>query len=36
LILQETSRTLTETDVDEIMHAVIDRLSRDFNATIRE
>jgi len=36
LILQETSRTLTETDVDEIMHAVIDRLNRDFNATIRE
>jgi phenylalanyl-tRNA synthetase beta chain len=36
LILQETSRTLTETDVDENMHAVIDRLSRDFNATIRE
>lgn len=36
LILQETSRTLTETDVDGIMHAVIDRLSRDFNATIRE
>jgi phenylalanyl-tRNA synthetase beta chain len=36
LILQETSRTLTEADVDEIMHAVIDRLSRDFNATIRE
>jgi len=36
LILQETSRTLTDTDVDEIMHAVIDRFSRDFNATIRE
>lgn len=36
LILQETSRTLTEADVDEIMHAVTDRLSREFNATIRE
>lgn len=36
LILQETSRTLTETDVDEIMRAVIGRLSRDFKATIRE
>ncbi len=36
LILQETSRTLTDTDVDKIMHAVMDRLSREFNATIRE
>ena len=36
LILQKTSRTLTEADVDEIMHAVIERLSREFNATIRE
>ncbi len=36
LILQETSRTLTEADVDEIMHAVTDRLGREFNATIRE
>ncbi|MDP6675259.1 MAG: phenylalanine--tRNA ligase subunit beta [Gammaproteobacteria bacterium] len=36
LILQETSRTLTDTDVDEIMHAVMSRLSHDFNATIRE
>ena len=36
LILQETSRTLTEADVDDIMHSVIDRLGRDFNATIRE
>lgn len=36
LILQETSRTLTDADVDNIMHTVIDRLGRDFNATIRE
>jgi phenylalanyl-tRNA synthetase beta chain len=36
LILQETSRTLTDADVDKIMHTVIDRLGRDFNATIRE
>jgi len=36
LILQEASRTLMEADVDGIMRAVIDRLSRDFNATIRE
>jgi phenylalanyl-tRNA synthetase beta chain len=36
LILQETSRTLTDADADKIMHKVIDRLGRDFNATIRE
>jgi len=36
LILQETSRTLTDADADEIRRAVIDRLSSDFNATIRE
>jgi phenylalanyl-tRNA synthetase beta chain len=36
LILQKTSRTLTDADVDKIMRAVIDRLSRDFNASIRE
>ncbi len=36
LILQKTSRTLTDIDVDEIMHAVITRLGHDFNATIRE
>jgi phenylalanyl-tRNA synthetase beta chain len=36
LILQETSRTLTDADVDKVMHTVIDRLGRDFNATIRE
>ncbi len=36
LILQETSRTLTETDVDHIMGAVMERLSSDFRATIRE
>jgi len=36
LILQQTSRTLTDTDVDDIMHSVKDCLSRKFNATIRE
>ena len=36
LILQETSRTLTDADADNIRRAVIDRLSSDFNATIRE
>ena len=36
LILQETSRTLTEADADDIRRAVIDRLTSDFNATIRE
>jgi len=36
LILQETSRTLTDADADDIRRAVIDRLSSDFNATIRE
>ena len=36
LILQETSRTLTDADVEKIIHAVTDRLSREFNATIRE
>ena len=36
LILQDRSRTLTDTDVDKIMHSVVERLSRDFNATIRE
>lgn len=36
LILQVTSRTLTEADVDDIMCKVMDRLIHDFNATIRE
>jgi len=36
LILQETSRTLKDADVDTIVHAVTERLARDFNATIRE
>jgi phenylalanyl-tRNA synthetase beta chain len=36
LILQDTSRTLTDAEVDGVMVAVIERLSRDFNATIRE
>ncbi|RMF97128.1 MAG: phenylalanine--tRNA ligase subunit beta [Gammaproteobacteria bacterium] len=36
LILQDTSRTLTDADVDEVMQAVAEQLRRDFNATIRE
>jgi phenylalanyl-tRNA synthetase beta subunit len=36
LILQDTSRTLTDDDADRVMRTVIKRLSRDFDATIRE
>ncbi len=36
LILQETSRTLKDADVDSIVRAVMGRLARDFNASIRE
>jgi phenylalanyl-tRNA synthetase beta chain len=36
LILQDTSRTLSDADVDEIIGAVRGRLARDFDATIRE
>ena len=36
LILQDTSRTLTDADVDGVMHDVMESLRRDFNATIRE
>lgn len=36
LILQETSRTLNDADVDRIVSGVADRLARDFNAKIRE
>jgi len=36
LILQETSRTLKDTEVDTCMSSVMERLSREFNATIRE
>ena len=36
LILQETSRTLTDTDADELVAAVVARLKNDHNATIRE
>jgi len=36
LILQETSRTLTELEIDGVMNAVAERLSSEFNATIRE
>jgi phenylalanyl-tRNA synthetase beta chain len=34
--LQDTSRTLTDTDADAIMAQVIERLSRQLNATIRD
>lgn len=36
LILQETSRTLNDADVDRIVGGVADRLAKDFNAKIRE
>jgi len=36
LILQETSRTLTDLEVDGVINAVIDRLSSKLNASIRE
>jgi phenylalanyl-tRNA synthetase beta chain len=36
LILQETSRTLTESDIEGISNSVVDHLSEKFNANIRE
>ncbi len=36
LILQETSRTLTDQDADQIVAAVKERLRRELNATIRD
>jgi phenylalanyl-tRNA synthetase beta chain len=36
LILQDTSRTLTDADIDGVLQAVLKRLTCDFNATIRE
>jgi phenylalanyl-tRNA synthetase beta chain len=36
LILQETSRTLTESDIEQISTAVVAHLSAKFNASIRE
>ncbi|TDJ42861.1 MAG: phenylalanine--tRNA ligase subunit beta [Gammaproteobacteria bacterium] len=36
LILQETSRTLTELEIDAVINAVVEQLSSEFNATIRE
>ncbi|HHQ15157.1 MAG TPA: phenylalanine--tRNA ligase subunit beta, partial [Chromatiales bacterium] len=36
LILQDTSRTLTDADVDGVIQDVTDRLGREINATIRE
>jgi phenylalanyl-tRNA synthetase beta chain len=35
LILQETSRTLTDADADAVMARVADQLRRDFNAVLR-
>ena len=34
--LQDTSRTLTDTDADAIVAQIIDRLSGQLNATIRD
>jgi phenylalanyl-tRNA synthetase beta chain len=36
LILQDTSRTLTDADVEGILHGVVGCLAREFNAAIRE
>jgi phenylalanyl-tRNA synthetase beta chain len=36
LILQEDSRTLTDQDADQIVAAVMDRLRRELNASIRD
>ena len=36
LILQETSRTLTELEIDGVIDRVVKRLSSEFNASIRE
>ena len=36
LILQETSRTLTESEIDGVMTAVVAEISAKFNASIRE
>ncbi|HKE44604.1 MAG TPA: phenylalanine--tRNA ligase subunit beta [Steroidobacteraceae bacterium] len=36
LILQESSRTLTDQDADQIVVAVVDRLRRELNASIRD
>jgi phenylalanyl-tRNA synthetase beta chain len=36
LILQETSRTLTELEIEGAVNAVIERISGKFNASIRE
>jgi len=36
LILQETSRTLTDADADSLVAAVVARLNKDHNATIRD
>jgi phenylalanyl-tRNA synthetase beta chain len=36
LILQESSRTLTDHDADQIVAAVVDRLRRELNASIRD
>jgi phenylalanyl-tRNA synthetase beta chain len=35
LILQETSRTLTDADADQIVGGVVQRLAKDFSARMR-
>jgi phenylalanyl-tRNA synthetase beta chain len=35
LILQETSRTLTDADVDRIVGSVVQRLAKEFSARLR-
>ena len=36
LILQEKSHTLTDLEVDEVIKSVLDRLSDDFDAKLRD
>jgi phenylalanyl-tRNA synthetase beta chain len=36
LILQETSRTLTDNDLEMVMGRILSRLQRDFDATLRD
>jgi phenylalanyl-tRNA synthetase beta chain len=36
LILQETTRTLTDHEADEVRAAVVERLRRELNASIRD
>jgi phenylalanyl-tRNA synthetase beta chain len=36
LILQDSSRTLTDEDVDAVMHGITSQLEQQFGATLRE